>query len=408
METETRYLHRAPVVLPVISAPLVDGAVLTANGRVLAVGPWEQLRYEAAAATTTVVDYDGQVLLPALVNAHCHLELAHLGALAQNYRPPAGDITGWIRRLLLEREKCGTIEPEDAMLALARLFAGGCRTVIDIGNDPAGAAVGRDFKTKLLFHLELLGLNGEHEEAALARLADCPAELCCTGHAAYSTGPRLLRALQERAVGNGCLLPIHVAESAAEEEFLLSGGGPFRDFLRERGLDLTDFTPPGCSSVAWLDSLGLLDQRTLCVHAVRVNREDVARLAERRAGVCLCPGANRYLGVGKAPLELLLEHGILPALGTDSPAGNPQFSMWREMQTLREDHPAVSPATVLAMASLAGARLAGREGETGVIAPGGESALLAVACPAAVNGGAEAALEYLTTAGEELRLEWIE
>ncbi|HET98306.1 MAG TPA: amidohydrolase [Desulfurivibrio alkaliphilus] len=406
MATETRYLYRAPLVLPVISPPLVDGAVLTADERVLAVGPWAELRGEAD-ESTKVVDYDGHALLPALVNAHCHLELAHLDFLARDYQPEPGEITAWIRRLLAERQECGAIAPEDAMLAFAQLFAGGCRTVIDIGNDPAGAAVGRHFRARLLFHLELLGLSGEREEAALARLAACPAELCCTGHAPYSAGARLLRALKERTLADGCLLPIHVAESAAEEEFLLSGGGPMADFLRERGVDLAAFSPPGCSAVAWLDRLGLLDERTLCVHAVRVSREDVALLADRKAGVCLCPGANRYLGVGKAPLELLLEHDILPALGTDSPAGNPHFSLWREMQTLREDHPAVAPATVLAMASRAGARLAGREKETGVIAPGVESSLLAVPCPAA-GCDPEAALEYLTTAGGDVRLEWIE
>ena len=407
MTTENSYLHRAPLVLPVISPPVSDGAVLTDQGRVLAVGPWEELRREAG-ADVTVVDYDGQVLIPALVNGHCHLELAHLAFLARDYRPAAGDISGWIRRLLAERERCGPIPPDEAMLALARLFAGGCRTVIDIGNDPAGALVGRDFKTKLIFHLELLGLGGKREEEAIARLAAAPDDLSCTGHAPYSSGARLLRALKKRAAAHGSLLSIHLAESAAEEEFLLNGGGPMAELLRERGVELNDFTPPGCSPVAWLDSLGLLDEGTLCVHAVRIDREDAALLAQRRAGVCLCPGANRYLGVGKAPLELLLEQGILPALGTDSPAGNPHFSLWREMRTLREDHPAVDPATVLAMATMAGARLTGRLGESGVIAPGVESALLAVSCPVVVAGGVEDVLEYLTTVGEELRLEWIE
>jgi aminodeoxyfutalosine deaminase len=180
-----------------------------------------------------------------------------------------------------------------------------------------------------------------------------------------------------------------------------------RDFLAERGLDLAAFPPPGCSPVAWLDSLGLLDEQTLCVHAVRVDEDDVARLAARRAGVCLCPGSNRHLGVGKAPLATMLRHGITPALGTDSLAGNPDFSLWQEMKLLREDHPEVPPATVLAMASQAGARLLGREGESGVIAPGVEAALPAVVCPAAA-GGVDAALEYLTTAGKDIRLEWTE
>ncbi|MFH7325620.1 amidohydrolase family protein [Desulfurivibrio sp. C05AmB] len=405
---ETRRFYRAPVVLPVAGPPLRDGAVLTENGRVRAVGPYQEIKKLTAGLTlTSEVDYDGHVLVPALVNAHCHLELSHLAFLSRDYRPQPGDITGWIRRLLAAREECDPGGPETGLLALARLYAGGCRSVIDIGNDPASRNLGADFKTAVFFNLELLGLAGAAEEQALARLTAQDDDLCCTGHAPYSTGPRLLQALKKRARAGNCLFPLHVAESAAEEEFLATGSGPLRDFLAERGLDLAAFPPPGCSPVAWLDSLGLLDEQTLCVHAVRVDEDDVARLAARRAGVCLCPGSNRHLGVGKAPLATMLRHGITPALGTDSLAGNPDFSLWQEMKLLREDHPEVPPATVLAMASQAGARLLGREGESGVIAPGVEAALPAVVCPAAA-GGVDAALEYLTTAGKDIRLEWTE
>ncbi|MDF1615342.1 amidohydrolase family protein [Desulfurivibrio dismutans] len=404
---ESMRLYRAPLVLPVASPPLSNGAVLTENGRVRAVGPYAELRRQAEVLPLAAeVDYEGHVLIPALVNAHCHLELSGLAFLSREWQPEPGDITGWIRRLLAARQE-RPADPDAALLALARLFTGGCRTVLDIGNDPASAEIGRLFKAEVFFYLELLGFSGAAQDAALARLAGQPAELCCTGHALYSTGPELFRALKKRAGGDSCRFPVHVAESAAEEEFLAHGGGPLRDFLVERGLDLTAFRPPNRSAVAWLDRLGLLDEQTICVHGVRVSREDISLLAARRSGVCLCPGSNRYLGVGRAPLPDYLAADILPALGTDSQASNHGFSLWHEMKVLREDHPGVEPATVLAMATLAGARLLGREGETGVIAPGVSSALLAVECPTA-SGQPETVLEYLTTAGEEIRLEWIE
>ncbi|ADH85274.1 amidohydrolase family protein [Desulfurivibrio alkaliphilus] len=404
---ETIRLYRAPLILPVAAPPLCDGAVLTADGRVRAVGPYPEVRRLAETLpVATEVDYEGHVLIPALVNAHCHLELSGLAFLSRQWQPAPGDITGWIRRLLAAREE-RPADPDAALLALARLFAGGCRTVLDIGNEPGSAAIGRQFKVEVFFYLELLGFSGAAQEAALVRLAEQPAELCCTGHAPYSTGPELFRALKKRAAAASCRLPVHVAESVAEEEFLAHGGGPLRDFLQERGLDLAAYRPPGCSAVAWLDRLGLLDEQTICVHGVQVSREDIARLAARRAGVCLCPGSNRYLGVGRAPLPAYLEAGIMPALGTDSQASNHGFSLWHEMKVLREDHPEVEPATVLAMATMAGARLLGRESETGVIAPGVASALPAVVCPDAASGP-EKVLEYLTTAGEDIRLEWIE
>ena len=404
-------LYRAPLLLPVAGPPLRDGAVLTAQGRVAAVGPWSELRRQAAAGTM-VTDYDNHVLMPALVNAHCHLELAHLAHLPSALPAVAGDLPAWIRHLLAAREQCGHDRQERrqaAIMALATLYARGCRTVIDIGNDPDFATLGANFKSEVFFHLELLGLSGQREEEALQRLAAEPAARCCTGHAPYSTGAGLLRALKKRSLANGCLLPLHVAEAPAEAEFVHHGTGPFRDFLEERGVDLQKHRPAGCSSVAWLDSLGLLDERTLCVHAVHVSSRDIEVLAARRAGVCLCPGANRHLGVGKAPLPELLAAGIIPALGTDSPAGNPHLSLWQEMKTLRQDHPTVSPATILTMATLAGTRLVGRQQQTGVIAPGVDSALLALTLPPEVmNAGEDAALEYLTTVGDEVRLEWME
>lgn len=409
-EDETYRLYRVPVVLPLSSPPLLDGAVLTLKGRVAALGPYREIKKACGGIElASESDYEGHVLVPALVNAHSHLELACLEGVREELKPRAGDMVGWIRRLLASRgdDEARERTRDAALLALARLYAGGCRTVIDIGNDPAASTLGEDFKSAVFFHLELLGLCGQAEEQGLARLAAVEPGICCTGHAPYSTGAGLLRALKGRAAGRECLFPIHLAESADEVEFIATGGGPFRPFLQERGVDLSAFTPPGLTPVAWLDTLGVLDERTLCVHGVHVEPDDVALLASRGAGVCLCPGANRYLGVGKAPLPLFLEHGIVPALGTDSLAGNDAISLWREMKIVREDHPSVTPETVLKMATMAGARLLGLESETGVIAPGVSSALPAVVCPQ-VSSGVEATVEYLTTAGDQLRLEWIE
>lgn len=402
------YLHRAPLVFPVTAPPLRDGAVLTAAGRVVAVGPWRELRHQAA-ADTPVIDHEQQVLVPSLVNAHCHLELAAVAHLLRDYQP-RGDLPAWIRRLLqARREMAGADLLSAARQALARLFSQGCRAVIDIGNEPAAATVGEGFKTRVFFHREFLGLTGSSQRRALEQLAATPEDLCCTGHAPYSTGAELLRTLQQRVRRQGCLLPLHVAESAAEQEFLRTGGGLFADFLHERGIDLAVYRPPGHGAVRWLEQLGLLGRETLCVHVVHIDQQDAALLAQRRVGVCLCPGANRHLGVGVAPLPMLLEHDLLPALGTDSPAGNSHFSMWQEMKILREDHPAVSPGVVLAMATLAGARLLGCQQHLGVIAPGVDAALPAVACPSEVlAAGAGAVLDYVTSTGAELRPQWIE
>ncbi|HEX9716190.1 MAG TPA: amidohydrolase family protein, partial [Desulfurivibrionaceae bacterium] len=391
---------RAPFVVPGHGPVIVDGAVLTEDGLVAAVGSYADLKDTDA----QLKDYDGHVITPPLVNCHAHLELSCLAGLTGD-PPTPGDMTGWIRGLLAARAENPDQEivQDAARLALARLYAGGCRAVADIGNRQESALLGEGFKTEVLFFLELLGLCGAAEEAALASLSGIGADVRCTPHAPYSSGPALIRALKKRAAGS--LFPLHVAESAQEIEFLRTGGGPFLDFLGERGVEVVAFTPPGMGAVRYLDSLGVLDAQTLCVHGVHVEAGEIALLAERGAAVCLCPGSNRFMGVGVAPVQKMLAQGIPLVLGTDSLASNPHLSLWREMQLLREDHPSLPPEAVFAMASANGARLLGISGKLGTVAPGVSSSLLAVRCPA--KNEAEV-FEFLTSIGTDVRLEWLE
>jgi cytosine/adenosine deaminase-related metal-dependent hydrolase len=143
-------------------------------------------------------------------------------------------------------------------------------------------------------------------------------------------------------------------------EFLQSGQGPFRTFLEERGVWDGSFTPPATGPVHYLEGLDLLDHQTLCVHAVHLGDDEIQLLAEKKAKVCLCPGSNRFLGVGRAQPEKMLAAGIRPCLGTDSLASNPQLSLWREMAILAQDHPALPAETIVAMATRYGAEALGQ------------------------------------------------
>lgn len=404
MQEYPRYLYRFPFVVPVISPIIADGAVLTEDGRVTAVGRYADLKSSDA----KLEEYDGCVLTPSLINCHAHLELSHLAALAaEGISAEHGNITDWIRRLLAARFASGESEEQvdAAIFALAKFYGGGCRTVLDIGNQMESRFLGHDFKAEVFFFLELLGLAGESEHAALESIGQLPDDVSATAHAPYSTSGRLIRALKERAAGRTQLFPIHVGESAAEQEFLQNGTGPFRDFLVERGVDLDSFQTPGLGSVAYLDSLGVLDNQTLCVHGVHVTEAEIELLARRKATVCICPGSNRTLGVGVAPVEGYLEKRIPLTLGTDSLASNPMLNLWQEMKLLREDHPQVAPDDIFAMATSNGARLLGRDDTLGCIKAGVTSSLLAIPCAAKSEADV---WEHLTTVGENIELEWIE
>ena len=418
-------IHRGPWVITGITCEargascgiLQDGALLVAGGFIQAVGKYRNIAKEYGQYHT--FEHEGRVLVPALVNGHCHLELSYLD-LANKIDGQSrnkGDPTTWIRNLLAAREKLSqnSIDAEKMMLSharqtLHRMSAEGVAFVGDVGNSLAGRVIGDDSSTRVCFLLELLGLTKESEAKAIARLekitADESLDIGCTAHAPYSTTPALIQAIKKQADRKGNIFSIHVAESEQEIEFLQSGTGVFREFLRERGAWDGSFTIPGKRSVQYLENLGVINNKTLCVHGVYMDHAEIEILAKKKAKVCLCPGSNRYLGSGKAPVTEYLAHGILPALGTDSRASNEVLSIWREMRLLREDHPGLLPESVFSMATLGGAEAWGLASEMGSLAPGKRALVLAVGCTENLDEDRDV-FEYLTTAGETVQAEWL-
>jgi len=424
-ENNPPIIHRAPwvVVDPAgrvsseTTGIIDDGAVLLADGRIMAVGKAREMVSEYPGYP--VIDHEGRALVPGLINGHCHLELSYMPLADTDERRSdyAADPTEWIRDLLKARESfqrnedAGEILLAAARQVLDRMADEGIVYVGDIGNALASREIGLDHRTQVSFLLEFLGLSKESEIQSIARLArvysDEALDLSCTAHAPYSTTPNLIRKLKRMADSRDRIFSIHVAESPQEVEFLRGGSGKFLDFLRERGAWDNSFAVPGCGPVHYLERLDVLNRKTLCVHAVHLDPEEIAILASRKAKVCICPGSNRFLGVGKAPVTEFLDRGILPALGTDSRASNGVLSIWREMRLLRQDHPGVAPAAVFGMATLGGAKAWGIDSLLGSLAKGRLGRIVSVDCRSAVNSGPDL-YEYLTTAGESVATEWVQ
>ena len=87
-------LLRARTVLPVCAPPIDDGAVLVVGERIARVGRWEELR--PAAGDAEVIDLGQAVLLPGLINAHCHLDYTDMGGLLS----PAKHFSDWIKAIV--------------------------------------------------------------------------------------------------------------------------------------------------------------------------------------------------------------------------------------------------------------------------------------------------------------------
>ena len=108
------------------------------------------------------------------------------------------------------------------------------------------------------------------------------------------------------------------------------------------------------------------------VHMVHARDEDLARLEETRTPVVACPRCNLVIGVGKPPVEELVESTTV-ALGTDNVMLNVP-SVWREMEFVSK-HYDLPDEEVLRMATVNGA-LAIRLEDTGVIEEGARARLV--------------------------------
>jgi cytosine/adenosine deaminase-related metal-dependent hydrolase len=386
-------VYTARHILPVSSPALRDGAIVVTDGRISRVGTRSEIEADLPDGTP-VHDLGPTIVLPGLVNAHTHLELSWTA----EEQLPLGDYVDWLRALLVLRQSQDTTRAaESAERAIRFAVDRGTVAVGDVGNEGwIARLIARSPLSGVIFH-ELYGLENDRAEATLARavegmerlaadedVAAAGDRLCLalTPHAPHTTSTSLLRALAGRAEASGEPLSIHVAESAAEVSLLSDGSGKLAELFRERAFAGEDWKPPGRSPVEHLKRLGALSERTLAVHCVHLDQRDRSSLQSSRATVVTCPRSNAALGVGTAPVPELMREGIPVAVGTDSLASAPDLDMFAEMCALRLQHPDLSPAAVLRMATLSGARALGLGDRLGSIEVGKLAELIVIPCSA--------------------------
>jgi len=370
-------------VVPIDRPPIGEGAIaLGADGTVLAVGARAEVRAEFPDAAEERAQ---GALLPGLVNAHAHLELAgHAHAV-----PGGQGMFAWATALMAARKAdVPAKQREAAATAAAAAVALGTAAIGDVGNSLAAApGIGRAGLAGVLFH-ELFGSREIATGDALAdaareradAAADWPARLdyVPAPHAPYSAGPELLTRIFAAAAAAGRATSIHVAEDEDELALLRDGSGRWPALLAGMGVDPATRVPRK-SPVAYLASLGAFQTDTppLLVHMVHAGADDRRLARDGGATVVLCPRSNLHIG-GRVPdVGALVADGLPLAIGTDSLASVPDLSLWAEMATLAAHFPAVPAERWLDAATRGGARGLGVRG-FGVLAPGARPGVLDV------------------------------
>jgi 5-methylthioadenosine/S-adenosylhomocysteine deaminase len=334
------------------------------SGTIKEVGPMDQLNLDM---DCQVIDASECLMMPGLVNGHCHGAMTLFRGLADDL-----ELMDWLENHIFPAEaKCVTPEMVYwcSKLAAAEMLRGGITTVADgyFYEDSAARAFADagmravvaqgvvDFPApgvpdparKIQVVSDFVDLWKNHKRIVPAVFA----------HSPYTCGPDTLKEAKDLARSKDCLFFIHLGETKQEAEGIKS--------------------KTGLSPVGYLQSLHLLDESTVCIHCVWLDQEDINILAQNNAKVVTCPESNMKLASGISPVKELVDAGVIVGLGTDGAASNNDLNMFREMGScfLLQNHahlhrPALSELNVLEMATSGGAAVLGLENLVGSIEPG--------------------------------------
>jgi len=368
MTSEHAWSLRARWVFPVSGPPIPDGIVTVDGERIVAVG--------ARADRTPDLDLGNTAVLPGLVNAHTHLDLSGMRGLA----PPSADFTGWLRQVIAHRRARSPEQVQAGIQAgLTECLRFGTTLLGDIASEGGSWEKLVEAPLRAVVFRELLGLTTERARDAgrdaLEWRASHPETATCrpgfSPHAPYSFRAEFLPFLASLPGP----LTIHLAESAAELELLERQSGPFVPFLAERGV----WDPSG---LAWGPAHVLqLTQSAMTVLYVHGNYLAPDAPVPPHGSIIYCPRTHAAFEHPPHPFRDFLARGIRVALGTDSLASNPDLDLLAEARFLRRHHPDVSGATLLWMATRAGAEALGWADETGSLEPGKSADLIVLPLP---------------------------
>lgn len=397
------WILRARLVAPVCRPPLDDGALVISAGRIVALGRWRDVRREHAGPVT---DLGEVLLLPGLINAHCHLDYTHMAGLF----PPPKNFCDWIKSITVEKGLWSDAEFAASWRAGAKmLLRTGTTTVADVEAVPALLpAMWRATPLRVFSFLEMTGVRSRRDPKAILREAAAKiwslprGERWATGlspHAPYSTTPALLRESARLARRRGWRLTTHIAESAPEFEMFRHARGEMFDWLRRNERDMSDCG--GVSPVQHAERCGLLGPNLLAIHVNYLARGDAALLARRGVSVVHCPRSHEYFGHAPFPFRALRRAGVNVCLGTDSlatvratPRTQPELNLFLELRAFAAAHPETAPETILRMVTVNAARALGFAGRLGELRPGAQADVIAIPFDGASRDAVAAAVHH--------------
>jgi len=369
-------LYLADIVLPISSPVVTKGAVRVEGAEITAVGSSSEL---PALPGETVVDLGACILMPGLINAHCHLDYTNFkGSIAARQ-----SFTEWIKSINALRL---SFTPKEYIESIAEgfqmLVRGGVTTVANVEAYPDLLPQLPVPPLRTWWFLELIDVRTPVNQEEMLRNAlnffeahaDWPGGFGLSPHAPYTASVDLYRMARTCGEKYGMLSTTHIAESVEENEMFSHARGPLYDFMAELGRDNSDCGQG--SALSHLVEHGVIGNTCIIAHMNYLQDYDFEQMASTGASVVHCPKCHTYFGHAPFPMKTLREYGVNICLGTDSLASNNSLDMRSEMREAQHLH-GLNDREVLEMATIHAAPALGQAGKLGQISPGSLADLVA-------------------------------
>ncbi len=316
--------------------------------------------FMAAYADVRRIDCDGKLVMPGLINTHCHVAMTL-------QRSSADDIAlmEWLNDHIWPFEARQSAEDIalGAKLGVVEMMLGGVTSFVDMyWHEEAVYDAVDALGMRALLTESCLDGNIDESEKNLKLLLHKVAgnDRIAAGmspHAAYSCSPDTILRAKRFCDEHNLRMTIHLAETLDEQRI-----------VAERY---------GCTPVEHFDRLGMLHPKQIAAHCVHLSDSDIDLLYQRGVHVAHNPSSNMKISSGVAPIDRLNRRGINCAIATDGPSSNNDLDMWEEMrvasflQKVSTMNPLSVPAyEILKMATVNAAAALGYEGLLGVVREG--------------------------------------
>ncbi len=381
----------AEYVLPISHTPLPNGAVAIENDKIIAVGQKSEITEKYPGATTE--DFGKSAILPGFVNCHSHLELTAMRGFLDEFDD---NFSAWLITLTKVRAEILTDEDIEiaAMFGALEGVRAGVTCFGDIGRwgkagfnalrenglrgilfqetefSPDNKTASEDFEKLKAKFLEL-----KANETDLVKAGISP-------HAPYTVSRELFQNIAGYALKEDFQISIHAAESIEEQNLMQTGTGFFAAIYEQQNIR---WESPLCSTIEYLEKIGVLNARPLLAHCVKVSDADIEKISRSGSRIAHCPKSNAKFGHGIAPFNKFLAKKIAAGFGSDSMASNNTCDILEEARfatlcsrTLEDKKKFIKATEILETATLGGAKALGLEDQIGTLEAGKQADLIVI------------------------------